>query len=96
MNKQAVTILVIDDNELVLSELVQLIQEELPSRIQSEVKVFSESNARNAISKISNLKPQVIVSDYFMAESNGYEVFNQAKSVLPSTSFIFISGYQKR
>lgn len=63
-NKQK--IMVIDDHELVLSATIQVLKNQY-----SEADIISAQNTKEAIEKISSLKPDLVVVDLAMPETTG-------------------------
>lgn len=88
------------DNELILlveddSALRDLLGEILTSRFNYSVKVAS--NGRDALDLIEkeSLKPDLLVTDMFMPEVSGLELYNILKEKEPDMKVLFMSGYSE-
>ena len=70
--KKSATILIIEDNQDVLSYLTILLED--------NYKVLTARNGMEGITKAKNHKPNLIISDLKMPIKNGYEVCQALKS----------------
>jgi two-component system response regulator YesN len=55
--------------------------------------VGEEDDGLDALGKIMELRPQIVIADIRMPGLDGIELFKLVKTQLPHTLFIFISGY---
>lgn len=81
------TILLIEDNHNIRENTCELLELE-------GYKVISAMNGSNGITLAEEKKPDIILCDIWMPETNGYEVFNTLKNN-PATAqipFIFLSA----
>lgn len=89
MKKNKVKILIVDDE----IELLKMLEEEFVSRGHS---VTTATNGNEAIEKIQNSLPEVILCDYKMPNGNGLDVLNYGKSLGKNKpTFFFISGHSE-
>src|SRR5579885_3384604 len=51
------------------------------------------ANGKEAIAKVAELRPDVVVLDFVMPEMNGLEAAPHIRKIAPSTKIILISGY---
>ena len=51
------------------------------------------ANGKEAIAKVLELRPDVVVLDFVMPELNGLEAVPHIREVAPMTKIILISGY---
>lgn len=54
--------------------------------------VYSFSRPLDALEKLAELDPGVVVTDYFMPQINGVELIRRASPLVPQATFIMISG----
>ncbi|MCX6933508.1 MAG: response regulator, partial [Verrucomicrobia bacterium] len=81
------TIVIVDDEKSYADLITQLLKENL----DCEVRVYYRP--ADALAAIAELNPQVIVSDYYMPEINGFDFIRRASTKLPETAFILITGH---
>ena len=81
------TIVIVDDEKSYADLITQLLKENL----DCEVRVYDRR--ADALAAIAELNPQVIVSDYYMPEINGFDFIRRASTKLPETAFILITGH---
>ena len=80
------TILIIDDEPLILEGLQQALELE-------GHKTYSATNGKEAVSLISaGLKPDLVITDIIMPEKDGIEVIWSIQEKIPETKIIAISG----
>ena len=84
---QKKTIVIVDDEKSYADLITQLLKENL----DCEVRVYYRP--ADALAAIAELNPQVIVSDYYMPEINGFDFIRRASTKLPETAFILITGH---
>ncbi|MDA8305332.1 MAG: response regulator transcription factor [Deltaproteobacteria bacterium] len=86
MNSRTVTILLADDHTIVRQGLAKLLDGE------GELSVIGEAkNGREAITKVEELKPDVVLMDIAMPVLNGIEATRQIRKVSRNTKVIILS-----
>ena len=86
MADKAVTVLLADDHTIVLQGLAKLLEGEPNIRVVGEA-----HNGREAVNKVEELKPDVIVMDIAMPILNGIEATRQIKKIRPQSKIIILS-----
>ncbi len=82
----SITVLLADDHAIVRDGLRFLLE------AQGDIKVIGEaSNGREAVKKVKELKPAIVIMDIVMAELNGIEATEQICKYQPSTRVIMLS-----
>lgn len=81
------TIVIVDDEESYADLITQLLNDNLDCNVQ----VFYRP--ADALAAITELKPAVIVTDYYMPEINGFDLIRRASVLLPETAFVLITGH---
>ena len=70
----------------------ELIKEYLLENFGSEIQINTVANEEDFISAISKDKYDLILSDFSLPGFNGFQALEHAKSMIPSTPFICVSG----
>jgi len=86
MTTKTVTIFLADDHTIVRQGLAKLMEEEPHFQVVGEAQ-----NGREAVKKISQLKPDVVIMDIAMPILNGIEATRQVKKIRPQTKVIILS-----
>lgn len=81
------TVVIVDDEKSYADLLAQLLKD----NVECTVHVFYRP--ADALAAIPELKPSVIVTDYYMPEINGLDFIRQATVLLPETAFVLITGH---
>ncbi len=81
------TIVIVDDEKSYADLITQLLKE----NIDCDVRVYYRP--ADALAAIAEFSPQVIVSDYYMPEINGFDFIRRASAMLPETAFVLITGH---
>lgn len=77
-----------EDSPMMKVRLIQMLEQ------IEVVEIIGEADNQNdAIAKISELKPDVVVLDIRLKEGNGLEVLKYIKTELPSTVVIMLTNY---
>ena len=71
----------------------ELIKENLLSSFGPGIQIDSVANKKDYIAAISKEKYDLILSDFQLPGFNGFQALEQAKSMVPSTLFICVSGF---
>ena len=79
-------VLVIDDNEPVLTTIAEIIKGE-------EIEVDTASTGNMGLELIAKNKYGLIISDIKLPDINGLEIFKSVRDNLGNTKFVFMSGY---
>lgn len=83
-----ITIIVVDDHELVRKSIVSLL------RVESDFDVVGEcADGREALELVARMRPMVAVIDVAMPELNGIEAAQRLRSLSPATRVIALSNY---
>jgi DNA-binding NarL/FixJ family response regulator len=86
MSDNPITILLADDHTVVRQGIVKLLEGE------RNLKVIGEAgNGRDAVSKVEQFKPDVVLMDISMPLLNGIEATRQIKRIRPQTKVIILS-----
>lgn len=89
MKKSKIKILIVDDEV----ELLKMLEEEFVSRGHS---VTTATSGNEAIAKMQNSQPEVVLCDYKMPNGNGLDVLNYVKGLgKTKPTFFFISGHSE-
>jgi len=84
----SITVLLADDHA-VLRDGLRLLLEAHP-----DIKVVADvANGRDAVSKATQLSPDIVIMDIAMPELNGIEATRQIREVCPSAQIIILSIY---
>lgn len=79
---------IVEDSPMMKVRLIQMLEQ------IDVVEIIGEANNQNdAINKILDLKPDVVVLDIRLKEGNGLEVLKFIKKELPSTLVIMLTNY---
>jgi CheY-like chemotaxis protein len=81
------TVVIVDDEKSYADLITQLLKE----NIDCDVRVYY--CPADALAAIAEFSPQVIVSDYYMPEINGFDFIRRASAMLPETAFVLITGH---
>lgn len=84
----ALNVLLVDDEYLVLKGLEIILSEQT----ETSVKIVTAMDVEDALNKLTSFRPDVIITDINMPESNGFELIKQAQQNFPHCRFIICSG----
>ena len=79
-------VLIIDDNEPVLTTIAEIIQGE-------EIEVDTASTGKEGLDLIKKNKYGLIISDIKLPDIDGFKIFESVRDDLGDTKFVFMSGY---
>ncbi len=85
MTKTPMTILVVDDDEMVLASVGDILQ------LQG-YNVHTASNGRQGLEQFEAVKPDLIISDIIMPEMEGIEFVRELSRLNPDIPLIVMSG----
>ena len=73
----ALNVLLVDDEYLVLKGLEIILSEQT----ETSVKIVTAMDVEDALNKLTSFRPDVIITDINMPESNGFELIKQAQQI---------------
>lgn len=82
-------LMIVDDEELIRKGIISKISYH---GLDFE-KIEEASNGKEALKKIGEEQPHVVITDVRMPEMDGIELIRKAKEIAPDIKFIIISGY---
>jgi CheY-like chemotaxis protein len=83
--KWAACVLVVDDNDQVRGAIAHILE-------QAGYRVAVAPNAANAAALIADLRPDLVITDIFMPEGDGFEMMNAIRRHSASIPVIAMSG----
>jgi len=86
MNGRTITIVLADDHTIVRQGLAKLLEAEPDIQIVGEAE-----NGREAVTKVEELQPNVVIMDIAMPLLNGIEATRQIRKISPHTKVIILS-----
>ena len=86
MTDRGITIILADDHTIVRQGLAKLLEGEPGFNVVGEAE-----NGREAVGKVEELKPDVVIMDISMPMLNGIEATRQIKKIRPKTRVIILS-----
>ena len=75
----ALNVLLVDDEYLVLKGLEIILSEQT----ETSVKIVTAMDVEDALNKLTSFRPDVIINDINMPESNGFELIKKAQQNFP-------------
>jgi serine phosphatase RsbU (regulator of sigma subunit) len=87
MTERAASILIVDDEEMVLSSLRGLFM------LQTSYQVLEAGDPRKALEDLSRTRVDLVISDFLMPQMNGIEFLKEVKKVQPETIRVLLTGY---
>lgn len=86
MNKNALSVLIVDDNDMMRTVLRAMLRSE-------RYDIVGEArNGVQAVEMAGRLKPDIVCMDVLMPEKNGIEAMAEIKAERPETEIIMITG----
>lgn len=86
MDKKPPVVLLVDDEESILSSLKRLLRKE-------GYDILSAGSARDGLKVFDGMEVDLVVSDHRMPEMTGVEFLSKVKDVSPGTMRILLTGY---
>ena len=86
MSDKPITIVIADDHAIVRQGLKKILKEEKDIRVVGEAK-----DGRDAVNKVQDLRPDIVIMDIAMPELNGIEATRQIKQAGMGTKIIILS-----
>ena len=87
MQNSQQTIMIVDDEEMVLTSLAGYLG------LETEYTVVTYTSARGALQWVADHEVDVIVSDFLMPEMDGLTFLRQARDLKPDVPRIILTGY---
>ena len=86
-NGQSPSILIVDDEEMVLTSIKAFLQ------LETNFKVYGFNDPEEASRFAQDQPVDVVVSDYLMPKMNGIELLGRMKELQPETSRVLLTGH---
>lgn len=87
MAEQAETIVIVDDEEMVLTSLNAYLT------LETDYEVETFSSAKEALVYVQNNTIDLVISDYLMPEMDGISFLGKVKAMQPDAPRIILTGY---
>jgi DNA-binding NarL/FixJ family response regulator len=87
MSASPLTLLIVDDNELFVSALEGLLDNDASVRV-----VARASNGRTATEVAASLRPDVVLMDLSMPQMDGFEATEKILADSPGTAVVVLTG----
>jgi serine phosphatase RsbU (regulator of sigma subunit) len=87
MTEKPATILIVDDEDMVLSSLRGLFL------LQTNYEVLEADDPRKALEDLSRTRVDLVISDFLMPQMNGIEFLKEVKKVQPDAIRVLLTGY---
>jgi DNA-binding NarL/FixJ family response regulator len=87
MSASPLTLLIVDDNELFVSALEGLLDNDVSVRV-----VARASNGRTATELAASLRPDVVLMDLSMPQMDGFEATEKILADSPGTAVVVLTG----
>jgi two-component system, NarL family, nitrate/nitrite response regulator NarL len=81
-------VLIADDNQMIRKGISSILQSRADIQICGEA-----ANGKEAVSKAQLLKPDLLILDISLPDSNGLEVATAIKKLLPEVPILLLSAY---
>lgn len=87
LSENSVTIVIVDDEDMVLTSIDSFLQ------LESEYNIMTFTKASEALEYITENAVDLVISDYLMPEMNGIEFLGKVRNVKPEIPRIILTGY---
>jgi serine phosphatase RsbU (regulator of sigma subunit) len=87
MTERPASILIVDDEDMVLSSLRGLFM------LQTSYQVLEADDPRKALDELSRTRVDLVISDFLMPQMNGIEFLKEVKKVQPDAIRVLLTGY---
>jgi serine phosphatase RsbU (regulator of sigma subunit) len=87
MTEKPATILIVDDEDMVLSSLRGLFL------LQTSYEVLEADDPRKALERLSRTRVDLVISDFLMPQMNGIEFLKEVKKLQPDAVRVLLTGY---
>lgn len=86
-----IKVVLVDDHQLFLDGISSILSKEATIEI-----LFTENNARQALKKMSQNTPDLVITDISMPEMNGLEFIQQIKKEFPEVKILVVSMFKTK
>lgn len=90
-NEDKITIVVVDDHQIFLDGMIAILNAQKNFKL-----LFTETSPVNALLKLNNLLPDIIITDISMPDMNGVEFIKKVKKKFPQIKILVISMYENQ
>ena len=87
MGENTPSILLVDDEEMVLSSLRGVFT------LQTDYDVHEAATPKEALRRVERARVDVVISDFLMPEMNGIELLKEIKRLQPEAIRLLLTGY---
>lgn len=87
MSEQTETVLIVDDEEMVLTSLATYLS------LETDYRVLTFTSARKALEVLRTEDVDVVISDFLMPEMDGIQFLTRARELRPETPRVMLTGY---
>ena len=87
MSSKTPSILIVDDEDMVLSSLRGVFT------LQTDYDIHEANTPKKAIEQLERIRIDVVISDFLMPEMNGIELLKEVKKLQPETVRLLLTGY---
>ncbi len=87
MTEKGATILIVDDEDMVLSSLRGLFM------LQTSYQVLEAHDPRKALEELARTRVDLVISDFLMPQMNGIEFLKEVKKLQPDAIRVLLTGY---
>ena len=87
MSSKTPSILIVDDEDMVLSSLRGVFT------LQTDYDIHEANTPKKAIEQLERTRIDVVISDFLMPEMNGIELLKEVKKLQPETVRLLLTGY---
>ena len=86
-NNEAPSVLIVDDEEMVITSVRAFLQ------LETDYRVTGITVPEEAVAFLGKTPVDVVVSDYLMPRMNGLQVLSRAKELQPEAARVLLSGH---
>jgi YesN/AraC family two-component response regulator len=87
MTERPSTVLIVDDEEMVLSSLRGVFT------LSTDYRLLMETDPRKALEVLPRTPVDLVISDFLMPQMNGIEFLKEVKKLQPETIRVLLTGY---
>jgi len=81
-----ISVLIVDDEELLVKSCAQILSSE-------GYHVYTEGRGRNALDSVRRHRPEIVLSDLHLPDTDGMELLKEIRKISPETLVIVITGF---
>jgi DNA-binding NtrC family response regulator len=82
----SINVLIVDDEELLVKSCAQILSSE-------GYHVFTEGRGRNALDVVRRYRPEIVLSDIHLPDTDGMDLLKEIKRLSPESLVIMITGF---